>query len=136
MEYRLEDLSGLVVWYITSNQASRKKGEGDTMAGKPQAEKAVERFPELGCFAVAVRRIVYEKGMTLDNAIKKSGISKSAWFAGMAGSGGKPTRLPSLASFFAIADGLGITPEELIAAMRKEAGVREKSNGERAENDE
>lgn len=65
------------------------------MAGKPQAEKAVERFPELGCFAVAVRRIVYEKGMTLDNAIKKSGISKSAWFAGMAGSGGKPTRLPS-----------------------------------------
>ena len=88
------------------------------MAGKPQAEKAVERFPELGCFAVAVRRIVYEKGMTLDNAIKKSGISKSAWFAGMAGSGGKPTRLPSLASFFAIADGLGITPEELIAAMR------------------
>lgn len=59
------------------------------MAGKPQAEKAVERFPELGCFAVAVRRIVYEKGMTLDNAIKKSGISKSAWFAGMAGSGGK-----------------------------------------------
>ena len=43
------------------------------MAGKPQAEKAVERFPELGCFAVAVRRIVYEKGMTLDNAIKKSG---------------------------------------------------------------
>ena len=34
------------------------------MAGKPQAEKAVERFPELGCFAVAVRRIVYEKGMT------------------------------------------------------------------------
>ena len=29
------------------------------MAGKPQAEKAVERFPELGCFAVAVRRIVY-----------------------------------------------------------------------------
>ena len=58
------------------------------MAGKPQAEKAVERFPELGCFAVAVRRIVYEKGMTLDNAIKKSGISKSAWFAGMAGSGG------------------------------------------------
>ena len=106
------------------------------MAGKPQAEKAVERFPELGCFAVAVRRIVYEKGMTLDNAIKKSGISKSAWFAGMAGSGGKPTRLPSLASFFAIADGLGITPEELIAAMRKEAGVREKSNGERAENDE
>ena len=52
------------------------------MAGKPQAEKAVERFPELGCFAVAVRRIVYEKGMTLDNAIKKSGISKSAWFAG------------------------------------------------------
>ena len=60
------------------------------MAGKPQAEKAVERFPELGCFAVAVRRIVYEKGMTLDNAIKKSGISKSAWFAGMAGSGGKP----------------------------------------------
>ena len=70
------------------------------MAGKPQAEKAVERFPELGCFAVAVRRIVYEKGMTLDNAIKKSGISKSAWFAGMAGSGGKPTRLPSLASFF------------------------------------
>ena len=52
------------------------------------------------------------------------------------GSGGKPTRLPSLASFFAIADGLGITPEELIAAMRKEAGVREKSNGERAENDE
>ncbi len=99
------------------------------MAGKPQAEKAVERFPELGCFAVAVRRIVYEKGMTLDNAIKKSGISKSAWFAGMAGSGGKPTRLPSLASFFAIADGLGITPEELIAAMRKEAGVREKSNG-------
>ena len=35
------------------------------MAGKPQAEKAVERFPELGCFAVAVRRIVYEKGMTL-----------------------------------------------------------------------
>ena len=56
------------------------------MAGKPQAEKAVERFPELGCFAVAVRRIVYEKGMTLDNAIKKSGISKSAWFAGMAGS--------------------------------------------------
>ena len=103
------------------------------MAGKPQAEKAVERFPELGCFAVAVRRIVYEKGMTLDNAIKKSGISKSAWFAGMAGSGGKPTRLPSLASFFAIADGLGITPEELIAAMRTEAGVREKSNGERAE---
>lgn len=103
------------------------------MAGKPQAEKAVERFPELGCFAVAVRRIVYEKGMTLDNAIKKSGISKSAWFAGMAGSGGKPTRLPSLASFFAIADGLGITPEELIAAMRKEAEVREKSNGERAE---
>lgn len=102
------------------------------MAGKPQAEKAVERFPELGCFAVAVRRIVYEKGMTLDNAIKKSGISKSAWFAGMAGSGGKPTRLPSLASFFAIADGLGITPEELIAAMRKEAEVREKSNGERA----
>lgn len=95
------------------------------MAGKPQAEKAVERFPELGCFAVAVRRIVYEKGMTLDNAIKKSGISKSAWFAGMAGSGGKPTRLPSLASFFAIADGLGITPEELIAAMRKEAEVRE-----------
>ena len=93
------------------------------MAGKPQAEKAVERFPELGCFAVAVRRIVY-------------GISKSAWFAGMAGSGGKPTRLPSLASFFAIADGLGITPEELIAAMRKEAEVREKSNGERAENDE
>ena len=70
------------------------------MAGKPQAEKAVERFPELGCFAVAVRRIVYEKGMTLDN------------------------------------DGLGITPEELIAAMRKEAEVREKSNGERAENDE
>ncbi len=134
MEYRLEDLSGLVVCYITSNQASRKKG--DTMAGKPQAEKAVERFPELGCFAVAVRRIVYEKGMTLDNAIKKSGISKSAWFAGMAGSGGKPTRLPSLASFFAIADGLGITPEELIAAMRKEAEVREKSNGERAENDE
>lgn len=111
------------------------------MAGKPQAEKAVERFPELGCFAVAVRRIVYEKGMTLDNAIKKSGISKSAWFAGMAGSGGKgsggkPSRLPSLASFFAIADGLGITPEELIAAMRKEAEVREKSNGERAENDE
>ena len=53
------------------------------MAGKPQAEKAIERFPELGCFAVAVRRIVYEKGMTLDNAIKKSGISKSAWFAGM-----------------------------------------------------
>lgn len=106
------------------------------MAGKPQAERAVERFPELGCFAVAVRRIVYEKGMTLDNAIKKSGISKSAWFAGMAGSGGKPTRLPSLASFFAIADGLGITPEELIAAMRKEAEVREKSNGERAENDE
>ena len=51
-------------------------------------------------------------------------------------SGGKPTRLPSLASFFAIADGLGITPEELIAAMRKEAEVREKSNGERAENDE
>mgnify|MGYP003232047505 CR=1 FL=1 len=49
------------------------------MAGKPQAEKAVERFPELG---------------------------------------------------------LGITPEELIAAMRKEAEVREKSNGERAENDE
>lgn len=48
----------------------------------------------------------------------------------------KPTRLPSLASFFAIADGLGITPEELIAAMRKEAEVREKSNGERAENDE
>lgn len=45
-------------------------------------------------------------------------------------------RLPSLASFFAIADGLGITPEELIAAMRKEAGVREKSNGERVENDE
>ena len=39
------------------------------MAGQPQAEKAVERFPELGCFAVAVRRIVYEKGMTLDNAI-------------------------------------------------------------------
>ena len=37
---------------------------------------------------------------------------------------------------FAIADGLGITPEELIVAMRKEAGVREKSNGERAENDE
>ena len=106
------------------------------MAGKPQAEKAVERFPELGCFAVAVRRIVYEKGMTLDNAIKKSGISKSAWFAGMAGSGGKPTRLPSLASFFAIADGLGITPEELIAAMRKEAEVREKSTGERAENEE
>ena len=98
--------------------------------------RAVERFPELGCFAVAVRRIVYEKGMTLDNAIKKSGISKSAWFAGMAGSGGKPSRLPSLASFFAIADGLGITPEELIAAMRKEAEVREKSNGERAENDE
>lgn len=105
------------------------------MAGKPQVEKAVERFPELGCFAVAVRRIVYEKGMTLDNAIKKSGISKSAWFAGMAG-GGKLTRLPSLASFFAIADGLGITPEELIAAMRKEAEVREKSNGERAENEE
>lgn len=89
-----------------------------------------------GVSAVAVRRIVYEKGMTLDNAIKKSGISKSAWFAGMAGSGGKPTRLPSLASFFAIADGLGITPEELIVAMRKEAEVREKSNGERAENDE
>ena len=84
---------------------------------------------------LAVRK-EYEKGMTLDNAIKKSGISKSAWFAGMAGSGGKPTRLPSLASFFAIADGLGITPEELIAAMRKEAGVREKSNGERVENDE
>lgn len=59
-----------------------------------------------------------------------------SYFAGMAGSGGKPTRLPSLASFFAIADGLGITPEELIAAMRKEAEVREKSNGERAENDE
>ena len=106
------------------------------MAGLPQAEIAVDRFPDLGCFAVAVRRIVYEKGMTLDNAIKKSGISKSAWFAGMAGSGGKPTRLPSLASFFAIADGLGITPEELIAAMRKEADVRENSYVERPENDE
>ena len=35
-----------------------------------------------------------------------------------------------------VMDGLGITPEELIAAMRKEAEVREKSNGERAENDE
>ncbi len=45
------------------------------MAGKPQAEKALERFPELGCFAVAVRRIVYEKGMTLDNAIKKKAES-------------------------------------------------------------
>lgn len=105
------------------------------MAGKPQAEKAVERFPELGCFAVAVRRIVYEKGMTLDNAIKKSGISKSACSPD-GRKRGKPTRLPSLASFFAIADGLGITPEELIAAMRKEAEVREKSNGESAENDE
>lgn len=94
------------------------------MAGKSQAEQAIGRFPELGCFAVAVRRILYEKGMTLDSAIKKSGVSKSAWFAGMAGSGGKTTRLPSLASFFCIADGLGITPEELIAAMRKEAEAR------------
>ena len=38
------------------------------MAGKPQAEKAVERFPKLGCFAVAVRRIVYEKGMKIGRA--------------------------------------------------------------------
>ena len=29
------------------------------MAGKPQAEKAVERFPELGCFAVAVHNLSY-----------------------------------------------------------------------------
>lgn len=93
-------------------------------------------FPELGCFAVAVRCIVLREGGDALSTPSRKAEQQTAWFAGMAGSGGKPTRLPSLASFFAIADGLGITPEELIAAMRKEAEVREKSNGERAENDE
>ena len=106
------------------------------MAGKPQAEWAIERFPELGCFAVAVRRIVYEKQMTLESAIERSGISKSAWFAGMAGSGGKPTRLPSLASFFCIADGLGITPEELIATMRRESEAQSGKTGKKGDTDE
>ena len=106
------------------------------MANRPTVEQSIKRFPELGCFAVAVRRIVYEKGMTLDSAIQRSGISKSAWFAGMAGSGRKPTRLPSLASFFCIADGLGITPEELIVAMRKEAETRVADNVEGDDRDE
>ena len=58
--------------------------------------------------------------MTLDNAIKKSGIGKSLGLpewpeAGKADASAEPCVL------FAIADGLGITPEELIAAMRKEA---------------
>ena len=69
------------------------------MAGKLQAEKAVERFPELRCFAVAVRRIVYEKVMTLDNAIKKKRNQQIRLVCRNGRKRGKPTRLPSLAFF-------------------------------------
>ena len=90
------------------------------------AEEAIERVPELGCYAVAVRRIAYDKGMSLEEAIERSKVSKSGFYAGMAGSGGRPTRMPSLGTFFAVAEGLGVTPEDLIVQMRKEA-ARSKS---------
>ena len=91
------------------------------MKGKSIAEAAIERFPELGCYAVAVRRIAFDKGLSLEEAIKRSKVSKSGFYAGMAGSGGTSTRMPSLGTFFAVAEGLGVAPEELIAQMRKEA---------------
>lgn len=98
--------------------------------GRSIAEEAIERFPELGCYAVAVRRIAYDKGMSLDEAIKRSKVSKSGFYAGMAGSGGRPTRMPSLGTFFAVAEGLGVKPEDLIVQMRKEAKKdKSKKNG-------
>lgn len=99
------------------------------MKGKSIAEEAIKRFPELGCYAVAVRRIAHDKGMSIDEAIRRSKVSKSGFYAGMAGSGGNSTRMPSLGTFFAVAEGLGIKPEDLIVQMRKEARDKSKKKG-------
>lgn len=96
------------------------------MASKSQSGRLFERFPELGCFPVAVRRIAFEKDITMKQAIEGSHLSASAFFALVPGDAGKRGRIPSLASFLAIADGLGVSPEALLREMRSEARTRKK----------
>lgn len=79
-----------------------------------------EHFPELSVLPVTARRIAYEKNLTMREAIDRSGTSPTTWWAALAREGG---RKPSLEMFFSIAYGLGITPERLIAEMRKDAGI-------------
>lgn len=85
------------------------------MVASKRGNSPAGRFPELGCLGKAARRIALEKGLTLKEAREKSGISNSAWFSAMSGK-----TLPSMETFFAIAYGLGVLPEELIGQMRAE----------------
>lgn len=78
-----------------------------------------ERHPELSFLPVTARRVACERNLTLREAIDRSGISPATWWAVLARKG---ERKPSLATFFGIADGLGITPERLITEMRRDAG--------------
>lgn len=78
------------------------------------------RFPELSSLPVTARRIAYEKNLTMTEAIDRSGANPATWWAVLAREG---ARKPSLETFFSIADGLGITPERLIAEMREDAGM-------------
>lgn len=79
----------------------------------------LKRFPELGFFPVAVRRIAYEKKLRMEDVIAKSGISKSTFYSSMVTREDTRFRIPTMGTFFAVADGLGVSPEELISVMRK-----------------
>lgn len=86
------------------------------------------RHPELDRLPAAVRRLALKNNLLLNDVIKNAGISSSSFFSYMqAGRDSPHAPVPRIDSFFAIADGLGVSVEELLAEMRS---VQAERNGE------
>lgn len=86
-------------------------------------EGILGRHPELRCFSTAVGEIALSKGLRKSEVIAASGLSAACFYHNTRRDGGN---IPSLGVFCAVADGLGVTPEELLAAMRAKADGTER----------
>lgn len=77
------------------------------------------RHPELDCFPAAVRRVALKNNLLLNDVIERSGISSSSFFSYMqSGRDSLRAPVPRIDSFFAVADGLGVSVEDLLKEMR------------------
>lgn len=85
--------------------------------------------PELAYIGKAVRRIAFGKDTSLADICRRSGIGASSFYAIMKSEEDGFSRAPSIDLFFAIADGLEVTPGFLIETMLDEC-AKAQSEGE------
>lgn len=88
-----------------------------------------EIHPELGYIGKAVKRIAFSKDINLTKVCRRSGISESSFYAVVKVERDELSRAPSLDLFFAIADGLEVTPGYLLDTMVSEF-AKEQGEGE------